>query len=193
MLTTLLARTSFLCFFVAFVSGCSVSPQITNTARSSTEQALLVHALERAMTGLDIQKFEGRAVMVDFYGLTGDKDFAREYFTAWLQAQRMRVTVDAREAELRLKVFATVLAVDQGYSFFGAPSFVVPFVGFAMPEIPLFKNVAHSGHAELKISATDARTGEFVYETLPAAGESVHNEYTILILIRFGRSDLDER
>ncbi|HEX5606486.1 MAG TPA: hypothetical protein VFY96_08230 [Candidatus Binatia bacterium] len=49
-----------------------------------------------------------------------------------------------------MKVFASVLAVDQGQSFLGAPSFTVPLIGFAMPEIPVFKDIEHSGHAEIK-------------------------------------------
>ncbi len=123
------------------------------------------------MAGLDVQKIKDKTVAVDFYGLTADKDFAREYFTAWLQAQRVRIAADLKQAQLRLKVFASVLAVDKGQSFLGAPSFTVPLAGFAMPEIPLFKNVQHSGHAEIKLSMTGSQTGEFIDETAPAIGD----------------------
>src|SRR5262245_59465123 len=86
------------------LAGCAATAQITNTPRSSIEQQLLVRALERAMIGVDTQKLRDKTVAVDFYGLTPDKDFAREYFTAWLQSQQVRVTPDPRLAELRLKV-----------------------------------------------------------------------------------------
>jgi len=183
----------FLCVLSFLLVGCAASPQITNTQRSSTEQELLVRALERAMAGLDVQKIKDKTVAVDFYGLTPDKDFAKEYFTAWLQAQRVRVAVDPKQAQLRLKVFASVLAVDQGQSFLGTPAFTVPLIGFVMPEIPLFKDIEHSGHAEIKISMTDGQTGDFVDETPPAVGKAEHNDYTLLIVIHFTRSDLEKQ
>ena len=179
-----------LLFFL--LAGCAATAQITNTTRSSIEQQLLVRALERAMAGVDTQKLKDKTVAVDLYGLTPDKDFAKEYFTAWLQSQQVRVAPDPKLAQLRVKVFASVLAVDQGQSFLGAPSFTVPLVGFAVPEIPLFKNVEHSGHAEIKTSVSDARTGEFVDESSPAVGESYHDDYTLLIVIHFTRSDLQK-
>lgn len=180
---------SLLSFLLA---GCAATAQITNTARSSIEQQLLVRALERAMAGVDTQKLKDKTVAVDFYGLTPDKDFAREYFTAWLQSQHVRVAPDSRLAQLRLKVFASVLAVDKGQSFLGAPSFTVPLVGFAMPEIPLFKNVEYSGHAEIKTSVSDAQSGEFVDESTPAVGKVQHDDYTLLIVIHFTRSELEK-
>lgn len=179
--------------FVLMVAGCAVSTQITNTPRSSIEQQLLVRALERALANLDAQQFRGKTVAVDFYGLTTDKDFAKEFFTAWLQSQRVRIAADPRQAQLRLKVFASVLGVDQGQSFFGAPAFTVPLIGFVVPEIPLFKDVQHSGHAEIKIATIDSETGEFVDESAPSVGTANHDDYTILIVVHFTRSDLEKQ
>jgi len=183
----------FLLCLAFLVPGCAVSNQITKTSRSSIEQKLLVRALERALAGLDSRQFKGKTVAVDFYGLTSDKDFAKEFFTAWLQGQRVMIAQDPRQAQLRLKVFASVLGVDQGQSFIGAPAFTVPLIGFVMPEIPLFKDVRHTGHAEIKISTIDGETGEFVAESASAVGTSNHDDYTILFLVHFTRSDLEER
>ena len=172
--------------------GCAVSTQITNTPRSSIEQKLLVRALERALGGLDAQQFKGKVVAVEFYGLTPDKDFAREFFIAWLQSQRVRIAESPTPAQLRLKVFASVLAVDRGQSFVGAPSFTVPLVGFVVPEIPLFRDVKYMGQAEIKISTTNDETGEFVSESAPAVGRSNHDDYTVLIIVHFTHTDLEE-
>jgi hypothetical protein len=190
MLSTRINRLSLsLCLCAA---GCAVSTQITNTARSSIEQKLLVRALERALNGLDASEFKGQTVAVEFYGLTPDKDFAREFFIAWLQRQRVRVPPNPMQAQWRMKVFATVLAVDRGQSFIGSPPFTVPVVGLTVPEIPLFKDVSHRGHVEIKVSATQAETGEFVNESAPAVGEANHDDYTILILFHFTHTDLEE-
>jgi hypothetical protein len=177
---------------ILLLSGCAVSTQITNTSRSSIEQKLLVRALERALGGLDAQRFKGKTVAVEFYGLTPDKDFAREFFVAWLQSRKVRIAESPTPAQLRLKVFASVLAVDRGQSFVGAPSFTVPLVGFVVPEIPLFRDVKYMGHAEIKISTTDAKSGEFVSESAPAVGRSNHADYTVLIIVHFTHTDLEE-
>jgi hypothetical protein len=179
------------CLSVA-LSGCAVTNQITKTPRSTIEQRLLVQALDRALAGVDARQLQGKTVAVDFYGLTADKDFAKEYFIAWLQSQRVRIAEDPKQAELRLKVFASALGVDQGQSFVGSPSFTVPLIGFVMPEIPLFKDIRHSGHAEIKIATIDGQNGEFIDETNHAIGTSRHDDYTVLIVVHFTRTDLEE-
>ena len=40
---------------------------------------------------------------------------------------------------------------------------------------------------------TDGQTGEFIDETAPAIGKSEHNDYTLLIVIHFTRSDLEKQ
>jgi hypothetical protein len=182
-----------LCLAIFLLAGCAVSNQITNTSRSSIEQQLLIRAFERAMGSLDTQRFKDKTVTVDFYGLTPDKDFAKEYFTAWLQSQRVRIASDPKQAQLRLKVFATVLAVDQGQSFVGTPAFTVPLIGVVMPEVPLFKDIEHSGHAEIKLSMADNQTGDFIDESAPVVGKSQHDDYTILIVVHFTRTDLEKQ
>jgi len=176
---------------VVLFAGCAVTTQVTNTQRSSIEQQLLVSSLERALVTLNTQGFKGKTVTVDFYGLTPDRDFAREFVTAWLQAQQVQVVTDPKQAQLRLKVFAPVLAVDQGQSFVGAPSFTVPLMGFAVPEIPVFKDVRHSGHAEVEIYTIDADSGQFVDKSPAATGDAQYDDYTILIIVHFTRSDME--
>jgi hypothetical protein len=178
---------------LTLLTGCAVSTQVGTTARSSIEQRLLITSFERALATLDTHEFTGKTVTVDFFGLTADKDFAKELFTAWLQEQQVQVTTDPKQAQLHLKVFAPVLAVDQGDSFVGAPAFTVPVLGFVMPEISLFKNARHSGHAAVEVFAIDSDTGKFVDKTPPAIGETNYNDYTVLIVIHFTRSDLDTR
>jgi hypothetical protein len=178
-------------FLIVLTCGCAASNHITSTPRSTIEQRLLVRALERALVKLDLQAFTGKTVAVDFHGLTADKDFAKEYFTAWLQSQGVRIAARPEEAHLRLKAFASALGVDRAQSFFGAPAFTVPLVGFVIPEIPLFKDVRHSGYAEINVFATETQTGDFVNQSAPATGSSTHNDYTVLVVIHFTHTDLE--
>ena len=181
-----------LCLFV-LLTGCATSTQISNTQRSSIEQRLLVHSFKRALDSLDTQEFKGKTVAVDFYGLTADKDFTKELFIAWLQEHQVQIATDPKQAQLHLKVFAPVLAVDQGQSFVGSPSFTVPILGFVMPEIALFKNVRHSDHAEVEIYAIDQGSGKFIDKSAPANGVVQYDDYTILIVVHFTRSDIEKR
>lgn len=182
---------STLCICV-LLAGCAASTQVSNTPRSSIEQQLLVRSLERALAAADIQKFKGRIVAVDFYGLTSDKDFAKEFLIAWLQAHQVEMATDPKKAQLQLKVFAPVLAVDQGQSFVGTPSFTVPILGIVIPEVSLYKNVQHSGHAEVDIYAIDQDSGKFINKSAPAIGETRYDDYTMLIVIHFTRSNMED-
>jgi hypothetical protein len=183
-------RIFLLCPFVMLL-GCSASTQITNTPRSSIEQRLLVRSLERAMGALDIEALRGKTVTVDLYGLTPDKDFAREFCTARLQGEHVRVIADPDQADLRVKIVASVLGVDKGQSFLGLPTVTVPFLGFTTPEVPLFKSVRHRGEAEIQVYALDPRSGELVSKSLLQNGQAAYDQYTILIMINFTLSDID--
>ena len=184
---------AILSLLFVLVAGCAVTTQITNTSRSSIEQELLVSSLERALNTLDTQRLTGATVAVDFYGLTPDKDFAKEFVTAWLQAHRVQIATNPKEAHVRLKVFAPVLAVDQAQSFIGTPSFTVPLIGLAIPEIALFKDVRHSGHAALDTFTIDEDSGKFLDQRPRAIGHSRYDDYTVFILLHFTRSDMEKR
>jgi hypothetical protein len=131
-------------------------------------------------------------VTVDFYGLTPDKDFAKEFLIAWLQAHQVHIVNDPKEAQLRVKVFAPVLGVDQAQSFIGTPSFTVPFLGVTIPEIPLFRDVRHVGHAALESYTLEEDGGKFLDRSPTAMGQSTYDDYTVLIIIHFTRSDMEK-
>ena len=190
-MTTKVIPIPSLLVFIA-LAGCA-TVQVTNTARSSIEQRLLISSLERAMTALSTEPLQGKSVAIDFYGLTTDKDFAKEFCTAWLQAKQVRLATDAREAELRLKIFAPVLGVDQGGGFVGVPSVTVPVLGFTTPELALFKSVTHEGRAAIQIYMFNDASGQFVDKSPVANGAASYDEYTILILIHYTRIDMDSQ
>jgi hypothetical protein len=188
----LLCRISAL-FLLIFLFGCAASTQITNTPRSTVEQELLVRALDRAITKLDTGRLAGKSVAVEFYGLTKDRDFAREFSIARLQAQGIRIAADFRMADLRLKIFAPVLGVDRGQAFVGVPTVTVPVLGFTVPEVALFKSVTYHGRAEVQMYTLDGESGEFIAKSSPADGEAAYDQYTILILTNFKHTDLYEQ
>jgi hypothetical protein len=88
-------------------------------------------------------------------------------------------------------VFAPVLGVDQAQSFVGTPSFVVPFLGVTIPEISLFKDVRHSGHAAIESYTIDEDSGKFLAKSPTATSRSDYDDYTILVVMHITRSNLD--
>ncbi len=175
------------------ISGCATPRQATVTQRSAVEQELIVRSLERAVAGLDVERLLGHRVALDLFALTGDQAFAREFVTVRLQRRGVEIVGDATKADLRLKVFASVLGVDRGETLIGIPALQAPVVSIPIPEIALFKWTRHRGMAELQLYAYDPHTDQLV-EGVPAAlGRAKYDEFKVMLVIGFAVSDLDER
>jgi len=169
--------------------GCTMTP--TATGRSTIKQRLLARSLERAMAQIDVAMFQGRRVFVDLVALTPDQAYARTFVTAELRQRGVPIVEDASAAEVRLLVLAPGLGVDQGETLVGIPATVVPLLGVPIPEIALFKWVRHRGTTEVKLYAYDSRDGR-PFETAPTGvGRSKYYQFTVLLLVRFTRDDLD--
>jgi hypothetical protein len=181
----------------ALFAGCSVTTQVTHSDRSSVEQRLLVESLveslDRSLRQLPLQPLEGRTVALGFHELTDDQAFAKEFCRARLQERGIRVAGASGPPDPRLEVFARALGVDEGETFLGLPALNVPVLGFALPEIALFKAHTHRGYAELQTFASDGASGESRERSHRAVGKSAYDQYTILILINFKYTDLDAR
>jgi hypothetical protein len=184
-LLALLAATSIL------ASACT-TVRVTATARSSVEQRLLVRSLERAVARLTIAPLEGKSVRVQLFALTGDQMFAEEFLRARLEARGVRVVRGDEPADVVVRFFGGALAVDTADTLFGIPAaFQVPVLAVQLPEIALFKWERSRGHSEVQLYTYDAE-GRFLERLPDALGESRWNRFTILILISFTVTDLDD-
>ena len=171
MITIFKNLSRYLCIFL--IAGCAVSAQMTNTPRSAIEQQLLVRALERAVAAIDTQQFKEKTVAVEFSGLTPRQRFCQVVFH---RLATKPAGTDRRESDASAITFASVCIGSRGgprtvlyrYSCLHGAA----FARFRFSEIAVFRDVKHSGHAEIKIFATDAETGDFVGEQCPAIGKS---------------------
>ncbi len=176
------------------LAGCAVSTQVTLSQRSGLEQQLLVRALERAVAQLAPPRFAGRRVALELFALTRDRAFAEAFVAAQLERHGARVVPAAQAADLRLRVFASVWGVDHAETLVGIPAFRAPAVDVGVPEIALFKSTRNRGYSEVQVYAFDGRTGEFVAGQSPVGiGRAKYNRYTVLILIRFTLTDIEQR
>jgi len=90
---------------VVLVAGCSVSTNVTSTSRSSIEQRLLVRSVERAFGQVDTDRLAGKAVTLEVYGLTGDRDFVKELLAVQLRERGLRLAEKPENGDVRLKLF----------------------------------------------------------------------------------------
>ena len=163
----------------------------TASARSTIEQRLLARSLERALAQIDVGVFQGKRVYLDLAALSPDQAFARTYVGAELRQRGVRMVDDVTESEVRVQVIAPGLGVDQGETLIGIPATTVPVLSLSVPEISLFKWIRHRGTTELKLYAYDSKDGR-AFEVAPSAvGESRYSQFTILLIVRFTRHDLD--
>jgi hypothetical protein len=177
---------------VSVLASACTTVRVTATSRSSVEQRLLVRSLERAAERLTVAPLFGHAVRVQLFALTGDQAFAEEFLRTRLEARGVRMALASEPADIVVRVFAGALAVDTADTLLGIPaSFQVPVLAVALPEIALFKWERSRGHSEVQLYTYDAE-GRFLERLPDALGEAKWNRFTILIVITFTVSDLDD-
>jgi hypothetical protein len=172
------------------LAGCATSTEIYPTSPSATSQLLVFRALERAVAALDLDRLRGRRIALEVVSQLYDHKFAAAYLETWLRTHA--VAVGGENPDLRLQVYLLTLGTDRGQTFLGIPSFQVPVLSVPIPEIALFKWVRSRGRADVRIYAFDPATAAFV-EALPdVTGRSKFDDYTILVVVAFSVTDVDE-
>jgi hypothetical protein len=172
------------------LAGCAKATEVYPTYPSATSQLLVFRALERATAELDIGRLKGRRIALEVISQLGDQRFAAAYLETWLRTQG--VTMESDRPDLRLQAYLLSLGTDKGQTFVGIPAFQLPVLAVPVPEIALFKWVRSRGRADVRIYAFDPATAAFV-EALPdATGRSKFDDYTILVVVGFSVTDVEE-
>jgi hypothetical protein len=178
------------------LGGCSLWTPQKPTELSGITQQLLIRSLERALAQLDIEQLKSRNVAAEVFLLAGPETFVRETFVrefvvAWLRAHGIRTVADS--PEIRVKAFASVFGTDTDTTLIGIPAFQAPVVNLPIPEIALFKWHKARGQAELRLYEFDGKTDLIVNAPRPGIGHAKHDKFTVLLIIGFTQSDLEER
>ena len=173
------------------MAGCT-SIRMTQTPRSILEQQLEVQALERAISQLPIKQLKGKSVSLELFGLNeNDLPFAVELIHVWLVKQGVYVAQDQETIDLRLKVFAKVLAVDQAEVLLGTPEFM--FFGIPIPAIAFYRHLLNRGRVDLQMYIFDQKLETLIDELPVSLGKAKYDRYTILFIISWTSSDLDKK
>ena len=173
---------------VILIMGCT-SIRMTQTQRSTLEQQLAVKALERAVSQLRIEQFEGKRVSLELFGLNeNDLPFTKEFIRVWLVKHGVSVIQDNEKIDLRLKVFVKVLAVDQTEVLLGTPEF--NFLGIPVPAIAFYRHLLNRGRVDLQMYAFDQQAVTLLDEFPIRIGKARHDRFTAIFIISWTKSDL---
>ena len=129
-----LKKIIFLCIVLLMATWSCSSVRMTTTDRSILEQQLMVQGIERALDGFDLTDFYGKRVNLAVSGLSEDEvAFTKDYLQVHLGKHGLQVVTDQSDVELKMRVLAPVLAVDQSETLLGTPAFT--FLGIPIPAI----------------------------------------------------------
>lgn len=194
----------------ALVTGCALEQEVSRTPRTAVEQVLLTQAVEEALVNLSLRLPEGVNVDVDATGLESDRSrlrttnadlgaidrpsrdilYIRDIVAAELGRRGYRVSARDTESPYLVRVMAESFGTMQGIVFVGMPPVQSVLIPFSLPELTLYKNQSQSGYARLHLDVYDNRTGEFLGSTPKLVGRAYYNQYTLLILATWHRTDV---
>lgn len=200
----------FLMILKASLMGCALEQEISRTPRTAVEQVLLTQAVEQALVNLKVQLPEGVNVDVDATGLESDRSrlrmtnadlgaidrpsrdifYVRDIVAAELGRRGYRVSARDTESPYLVRVMAESFGTMQGSVFFGMPPVQSVLIPFSLPELVVYKQQSQSGYARLHLDVYDNRTGEFLGSSPKLVGRAYYNQYTVLILITWNRTDV---
>ena len=192
-----MALRRFVCgLLILLVSGCAFSRPPSQTVRTATEQLLLSQAIERSLHDLSLPLAEGSTVMIETVGfavpptafIPADMNYARDTVAGRLGRLGFRIHPKNEEPQYIVRVLVQSLGTVQGETFIGIPSVAV--LGFALPELTLYKAQFQSGYMRYSIDVFESATGRFIRSTPWYTGSSYYDQYTVLFLFRYNTTDL---
>ena len=146
---------------------------------------------------------QGANIVLDTSGIISeDKDIVRQVMAGWLGKHGYHVMAgwfgeegyqvqgDIDQATHRINVVVGSLGTEFGETFFGLPpiqSFVIPF---ALPELALYKAQYQTGFVKLYFDIFELPSNRFISSTSPFFAETHYNDYTVLFLFSFKKTDL---
>lgn len=179
---------------IVFLSACSTTQKITNTARSATEQLLISEAVSRSLPkqldlALPMQK--GAIVQLEVTGLTPDVAIAKGLVAGWLGMLGYTVQDGAENAAHRVNVVIDSLGSEVGTTFFGIPPVQASLIPISLPELAFFKAEMQSGYSRFHLDVFDMPSGRFIASSSPFIADTFYNAYTVLFLFSFNKTNLD--
>jgi len=158
---------------VVCCAGCGTT-RVSDTQRTATEQLLVTHAVDQAISDLDFSILSGRTVYLDVHYIDQAPD--RGYVISSLRQQLLaggaKLTDDRNKAAIIVEARVGCLGTDRHDLLFGIPQFQVPtlwpgytYISGPIPEIPFAKRSDKKGIAKLAVFAYWRESGEAIWQS----------------------------
>ncbi len=178
---------------VGFMSACSTTHKTTQTARTPIEQLLLSEAVSRSLSHQPTESLQipqNAGVVLDTSGISGDQGYVKEVMIGWLGEQGYRIQNDVAQATYKINVIVESLGTELEDTFFGLPPIQGGFIPISTPELALFKAQNQTGYVKLYLNIYELTTGKFVQTVKPYLGQTYYDDYTVMLLFKFNKTDL---
>ncbi len=152
------------------LAGCGTT-RSSDTARTATEQLLISHSIDEAVSALDCSHLHDKKVFLDAQYLDGTVD--KGYLISSLRQHLLAVGCLLQEERARatyvLEVRSGAIGTDRHSLLVGVPAMTLPTVlpgqPSSIPEIPFIKKSDAIGVAKIAVFAYNRLTGERVWQS----------------------------
>lgn len=178
---------------VGFMSACSTTHKTTQTARTPIEQLLLSEAVSRSLSQQPTESLQipqNAGVVLDTSGISGDQGYVKEVIIGWLGGQGYRIQNDVAQATHKINVIVESFGTEFEDTFFGLPPIQGGLIPISTPELALFKAQNQTGYVKLYLNIYELPTGRFVQTVKPYLGQTYYDDYTVMFLFKFNKTDL---
>jgi len=178
---------------VGFMSACSTTHKTTQTARTPIEQLLLSEAVSRSLSQQPTESLQipqNAGVVLDTSGISGDQGYVKEVIIGWLGGQGYRIQNDVAQATHKINVIVESFGTEFEDTFFGLPPIQGGLIPISTPELALFKVQNQTGYVKLYLNIYELPTGKFVQTVKPYLGQTYYDDYTVMFLFKFNKTDL---
>jgi len=175
-------------------SACSTTQTTTQTRRTAIEQLLLSQAIERSFSERVKTVYQlpfpyGTKITLDIAGISTDINVVGEIIGGWLGEQGY-VLVKPENAEYSVTIIVSSLGTEYGETFFGIPPVKGSIIPIAFPELSIYKSQNQLGYINFYFKIIELPSGRFIQSTPPYFAETFYNDYTVMFLFGFKKTNL---
>lgn len=153
------------------IVGCGTT-RVSDTSRTGTEQLLISHSVDQAISELDFSNLSGKKVFFDPQYLDGtvDKGYIVSSLRQHLLAHGCLLQEKREDAPYVVEARAGAVGTDRTDVLYGVPQLNVPTIvpgqpGGSIPEIPLAKRTNRAGVAKLAVFAYNRESGQPLWQS----------------------------
>lgn len=159
------------CLVGTLTTGCGTT-RTSDTARTGTEQLLISHSVDQAISEMDFSSLAGKKVFFDPQYLADvvDKGYVISSIRQHLLAHGCYLQEERKDAAYVVEARAGAVGTDRNEVLYGIPQMQLPTVipgqpGGPFPEMPLAKRTNRAGVAKIAVFAFNRETGQPVWQS----------------------------